>query len=118
MEGSHVFVLLLALAWTLFPAAVRSLILCDGECTLQNFTELEICQKKTSSKTPLPVMALFPCNVPDFRARGLTVAAQMAVNEIEKNSTVLQDYRMELVVDNTMVRIISHATLQEHVGIA
>jgi len=48
-------------------------------------------------------MGFFPCNVPDFRARGLTVAAQMAIRAVLRNSSILPGYRLELSFNNTMV---------------
>ena len=79
----------------------HSILLCDGDCL--NGTELEICQKPSSDTTLLDIMAFFPCNTPGFRARGLTVAAQMAAKNVIKNSTLLNGYKLNLVVDNTMV---------------
>ena len=81
----------------------RSIILCDERCA--NLTvPLGICTKNTSG-TPLYLMGLFPCNSNDFRARGLTVAGQMAVRAVNRNSSILQDYRLVLSFSNTMVKI-------------
>ena len=91
---------LLALWW---PPSASSNILCDSACS--NNTELEICNPLPDSPgvVPLPVMAFFPCDSPFFRARGLTVAAQMAVRAVLKNTTILQNYSLELSFNNTMV---------------
>ena len=78
----------------------RAILLCDGDC--MGNTGLDICQALPKNKTQLNIMAFFPCNTPDFRARGLTVAAQMAVREIG-TSSLLPDYSLKLLVENTMV---------------
>ena len=95
---------LLALLW--WPPSASSNILCDGNCSTDS-TELEICKQDPPGvvplPVPLPVMAFFPCNTPFFRARGLTVAAQMAVRAVLKNTTILQNYSLELSFNNTMV---------------
>ena len=92
---------LLALLW--WPPSASSNILCDSACS--NNTELEICDPLPDlpGVVPLPVMAFFPCDSPFFRARGLTVAAQMAVRAVFKNTTILQNYSLELSFNNTMV---------------
>ena len=94
---------LLALLW--WPPSASSIILCDGDCT--NNTELEICQPPDSPgvRVPLPVMAFFPCNTDGFRARGLTVAAQMALRAVLRNTSILPGYRLELSFNNTMVNL-------------
>ena len=51
-------------------------------------------------------MALFPCDVPSYRGRGLPVAAQMAVRAILRNESILPNYRIDLVLSNTMVSCI------------
>ncbi len=76
-------------------------MLCDGGCI--NGTDLGICSKNTSDDYPLYFMGFFPCNVPGFRGRGLTVAGQMAVRAVTLNSSLLQGYRVELSFDNSMV---------------
>ena len=90
-----------------WPGKVSSIILCDGDCI--NQTDLEICVKPGPDRTPLLVMGLFPCEVPEFRARGLTVAAQMAIKELQKSTTVLPNYRLNLDVSNTMVCNLVHS---------
>lgn len=82
------------------PYSSHSILLCDGDCRNNS---LEICQETPKDKTLLNVMALFPCNVPGFRARGLTVAAQMAVQKISNETNLLNGYRLKLRVENTMV---------------
>ena len=77
------------------------LLLCDGDC--MNNTELAICRKIFDSRQPITLLGLFPCNTPAFRARGLTVAAQMAINQINRTSTLLPGYRLQLLVNNSMV---------------
>ena len=98
---------LLALLW--WPPNVSSNILCDGECNNTD-TELEICKplmplQDPSGVVPLPVMAFFPCNTDGFRARGLTVAAQMALRAVLRNTSILPGYRLELSFNNTMVNL-------------
>ena len=73
---------------------------------MDNATTLAICTADTSNRTPLPVMAFFPCNVADFRARGLTVAAQMAVERILEDPSILPEYLFQLRVNNTRVSIL------------
>ena len=90
--------LIVAFQW---PSTVSGIILCDSDCI--NNTELDVCMK-TLTQTALPVMGLFPCDVPEFRGRGLTVAAQMAVRQLQRNDSVLPNHRLELSVSNTMVR--------------
>ncbi len=82
------------------PRESYSILLCDSDC---RNSPLEICQDNPKTKTLLSVMALFPCNVAGFRARGLTVAAQMAVQKIASGN-LLSGYILKLQVDNTMVR--------------
>ncbi len=82
----------------------RSTILCDEGCADSNTADLGICMKDTSAgRVPLLLMGFFPCNVPDFRARGLTVAGQMAARAVRLNSSILQDYSLELSFNNTKV---------------
>ena len=95
---------LFALLW--WPPSASSITLCDGDCT--NNTELEICkplQDSPERPVPLPVMAFFPCNTDGFRARGLTVAAQMALRAVLRNASILPGYRLELSFNNTMVSV-------------
>ena len=94
------------LSW-LFPLVFASvlrisssIILCDEGC--RNAEELGICEKVTG-KIPLYLMGFFPCNSGDFRARGLTVAGQMAARAVRMNSSILQDYRLEISFNNSMV---------------
>ena len=70
-----------------------------------NNTDLEICRPfGSSNKTPLYLMGFFPCNT-RVRARGLTVAAQMAIRAVEKNNSILPNYSMRLSFNNTMVSL-------------
>ena len=98
---------LLALGLCVFvvwPGMVSGLILCDGDCGEGEVLsgENEICSA-FDAETRIPVMGLFPCNVPSFRARGLTVAAQMAVRAIIRNNSILPGYRLDLKFSNTQV---------------
>lgn len=82
----------------------RSVILCDEGCLTANATDdLGICMKDSAGKPSLLLMGLFPCNVPGYRGRGLTVAGQMAVRAVRLNSSLLQDYQLELSFSNSMV---------------
>ena len=93
---------LLALLW--LPPGTLSIILCDNSCNSTQAADLEICQPfPDTQRVPLRLMGFFPCNVPDFRARGLTVAAQMAIRAVLRNSSILPGYRLELSFNNTMV---------------
>ncbi len=83
------------------PRECYSILLCDSDC---RNNPLEICRDIPKNKTLLSVMALFPCNVPGYRGRGLTVAAQMAVQKIANEPNLLSGYILKLQVDNTMVR--------------
>lgn len=88
----------------LFAAPSLSLDLCD-ERDCANNTDLEICRPfGSSNKTPLYLMGFFPCNT-RVRARGLTVAAQMAIRAVEKNNSILPNYSMRLSFNNTMVSL-------------
>ena len=86
----------------LFTALALSLDLCDdNDCA--NNADLEICRPfDASNKTPLYLMGFFPCNT-RVRARGLTVAAQMAIRAVEKNNSILPNYSMRLSFNNTKV---------------
>ena len=93
---------LLAILW--WPPDALSIMLCDNDCNNTQATDLEICQPfPDTQRVPLRLMGFFPCNVPDFRARGLTVAAQMAIRAVLRNSSILPGYRLELSFNNTMV---------------
>ena len=95
---------LTSLVLLLLIALGLSLNLCDeGDCV--NKTDLEICRPFSSSnKTPLYLMGFFPCNN-RVRARGLTVAAQMAIRAVEKNNSILSNYSMRLSFNNTKVSL-------------
>ena len=85
-----------------------ALVLCDDQCQRSpNATDLEICTEDTTERTPLYLMGFFPCNVPGYRGRGLTVAGQMAVRAVGLNSSILQGYRLELSFSNTMVSVLA-----------
>ena len=83
----------------------ESLLLCDGDC--KNNTEVEICRKTEDSRQLITLLGLFPCNSPVFRARGLTPPAQMALNQINQHSMLLPGYRLQLLINNSMVSISS-----------
>lgn len=97
--------LLLALQLASLFCGSRSIILCDEGClNSPGASELDICMKDIDpDRTTILLMGLFPCNVPDFRARGLTVAGQMAIRAVRRNTSILQDYKLELSFSNTMV---------------
>ena len=80
----------------------KAIILCDEGCA-DSGADLGICMKDSSEKVPLLLMGLFPCNVPDFRARGLTVAGQMAARTVRLDQDILQDYSLQLSFSNSMV---------------
>ena len=77
--------------------------LCDGNC-VNNTAELEICRIPDQPERQLiRLLGLFPCNTELFRARGLTPASQMAINRINDDTSLLPGYRLELLVNNSMV---------------
>ena len=97
--------LLLSSLLLLFAAPSLSLDLCDESDCANNTDDLEICRPFGSfNKTPLYLMGFFPCNT-RVRARGLTVAAQMAIRAVEKNNSILPNYSMRLSFNNTMVSL-------------
>lgn len=99
MAGYALFALLTAY----FVQPSRPIVLCDEGC--MDARDLGICMKDDApGRVPLLLMGLFPCNVPDFRARGLTVAGQMAARAVRLSPSLLQDYRLEISFSNTMVR--------------
>jgi len=92
-------------------ANTNALLLCDGDCA--NNTDVDICQKEADNRFPIVLLGLFPCNTPSFRARGLTPAAQMAIRQISfsgKNPNLLPGYRLQLLVNNSMVSCICFIT--------
>ena len=93
-------VLFLSQPWT-----SRAIILCDGDC-LDNLN-LEICRPFNDSRKPIYVMAFLPCNTETFRARGFTVAAQMAIRAVHNHSSILQDYSLRLAFNNTKVNTLA-----------
>ena len=95
------FLLLVVVLASVFKIS-SSIVLCDEGC--RNAGDLGICEKVTG-KIPLYLMGFFPCNSGDFRARGLTVAGQMAARAVRMNSSILQDYRLEISFSNSMVKI-------------
>ena len=94
-------VVLSALLVSQLPPPSQAIILCDGDCV--DNTELEICRPFNDTRTPLYVMAFFPCNTDTFRARGFTVAAQMAIRAVQREATLLPDYSLRLAFNNTQV---------------
>ena len=68
------------------PSPIQAIILCDGDC--MDNTDLEICRPYNDSRTPLYVMGFFPCNTDTFRARGFTVAAQMAIRAVQRDRSI------------------------------
>ena len=82
-------------------ADTEGLLLCDGDC--MNNTDLDICMKQDDSRQPIRLLGLFPCNTEVFRARGLTPASQMAIRQINDDKSILPGYRLELLVNNSMV---------------
>ena len=90
---------------TIFLAAgTEGLLLCDGDCK-NNTAELEICMEPEDDdpRQPIRLLGLFPCNTELFRARGLTPASQMAIRQVNDDPSLLPGYRLELLVNNTMV---------------
>ena len=82
----------------------KAIILCDEGCVDSGAAaNLGICMKDSSEKVPLLLMGLFPCNVPDFRGRGMTVAGQMAARTVRLDKDILQDYSLQLSFSNSMV---------------
>lgn len=82
------------------PKRAHSIILCDEDCIGQ---QLDVCMKDDQNKIPLNLMGFFPCDGPDFRGRGLTVAAQMAVRAVLRDPNILPNHSLRLSFDNTMV---------------
>ena len=81
----------------------RSAILCDDACDTTE-QDVGICMDDSSARVPIYLMAFFPCNTANFRARGLAVAGQMAARAVRMtNGELLQGYNLELALDNTMV---------------
>jgi len=81
----------------------EGLFLCDGDC-IDN-TDLQICRKISDSRKMITLLGLFPCNTQVFRARGLTPAAQMAINQITSNSSLLPGFRLQLLVNSSLVSV-------------
>jgi len=81
----------------------KGLLLCDGDC--MNNTELQICRKTSDSRKVITLLGLFPCNTRVFKARGLTPAAQMAINQITSNSSLLPGFRLQLLVNSSLVSV-------------
>ncbi len=110
MELQPLSLLIVGLAVFLqWPCTASGIILCDGHCSSVNQTGegVDVCMKPNKSQVRLLVMGLFPCEVQAFRARGLTVAAQMAIRSLQNSTTVLPNHRIELSLSNTMVYILS-----------
>ena len=85
------------------PSPSHAIILCDGDCV--DNVDLDICRPFNDSKKPIYVMAFFPCNTGTFRARGFTVAAQMAIRAVQRSNSILQDYSLRLAFNNTKVNV-------------
>ena len=89
-------------------ADTEGLLLCDGDC--MNNTDLDICMKQDDSRQPIRLLGLFPCNTEVFRARGLTPASQMAIRQINDDKSILPGYRLELLVNNSMVSFLLYCS--------
>ena len=85
-------------------AGTEGLHLCDGSC-MNDTAELDICMspEDDDSRHLIRLLGLFPCNTELFRARGLTPASQMAISQINDDTSLLHGYRLELLVNNSMV---------------
>lgn len=80
----------------------EGLRLCDGDCTYS--TELDICMPEDDDpRQPIRLLGLFPCNTELFRGRGLNPAAQMAISQINNDTSLLPGFRLELLANNSMV---------------
>ena len=84
-------------------AGIEGLRLCDGDCMTD--MELDICMppEDDDPREPIRLLGLFPCNTEDYRARGLTPASQMAISQINDDMSLLPGFRLELLVNNSMV---------------
>ena len=84
-------------------AGTDGLRLCDGDCMTN--TELDICMSPEDDdpRQPIRLLGLFPCNTALFRGRGLNPAAYMAINQINKDTSLLPGFRLELIANNSMV---------------
>ena len=84
-------------------AGTEGLRLCDGDCMYNN--ELDICMspEDDDSRQPIRLLGLFPCNTEVFRGRGLNPAAQMAISQINNDTSLLPGFRLELLSNNSMV---------------
>ena len=101
------WMILLFCAFRLWPSDVAGVILCDETCASPDRGNASVCIQEKDSRQEILLLGLFPCNSPNFMARGLTVAAQMAVRQISYNDSqrdrLLQGYRLKLAVENTQV---------------
>ena len=86
------------------PSLSHAIVLCDGDC--MDNEDLEICRPFNDSKKSIYLMAFFPCNTGTFRARGFTVAAQMAIRAVQRDVSILQDYSLRLAFNNTKVMLL------------
>ena len=92
-------------------AGTEGLRLCDGDCK-NNTAMLDICMEDNDTRQPIRLLGLFPCNTEVFRARGLTPAAQMAIRQINNNTSLLPGYRLELLVNNSMVSYLLYSIVR------
>ena len=84
-------------------AGTDGIRLCDGDCV--NNAELDICMSPEDDdpRQPIRLLGLFPCNTELFRGRGLNPAAYMAINQINDDTSLLPGFRLELLVNNSLV---------------
>ena len=98
---AYIYVVIVAI---FLVGGTEGLLLCDGDC--MNNTDLQICRKSTNDlRKVITLLGLFPCNTRVFRARGLTPAAQMAINQITSNSSLLPGFRLQLLVNSSLVSV-------------
>lgn len=80
-------------------------------CDKEDCTELEICRKSSDSRQAILLLGLFPCNTDRFRARGLTPAALMAINQINRHSSLLPGFELKILFNNSMVSLVFNESL-------
>ena len=81
-----------------------SIKLCDNACSESSAS---VCSREDDgSKEEILLLGLFPCNAEDYEGRGITVAGQMAVRQINNRTDILENYRLTLLVEDVMVSIL------------
>ena len=93
--------------FALWLGGVAGVILCDETCASPDRgNNASVCFQEKDSRQEIALLGLFPCNTPNFQARGLTVAGQMAVRQIsysDNTTHLLSGYRLKLYVENSQV---------------